>query len=477
MVGSCAATRQEKQRFMSQSAVTTQVKLPNLGENIESGDVVSVLVDVGDLVELEQGIVELETDKATVEVPSTAAGRVVEIHVQEGDSIQVGGLILTVEDATNATAPAAATTVAAPSAPEPPAATAPPPVPTAPSIPATTPGSVTASPAAPAPTPADTVSSNRVAGDGPGEPGNVPAGPSVRRLAREMAIDLASVQGSGKFGRITRDDVYRSTQQRGTLPAATSKDKGTPTAPAPDKGMEEGSDRWGPVRSERLSKIRLTIAERMLESVTTIPQLTNFDDADVTELEHVRKASKKDYAEAGVKLTSMPFVVKAVALALEKHPVVNASLEMENRKIIYKDYISVGIAVDTDRGLVVPVLRNLQNAGIPQIAKGLVGLSENARSGNYTVDDLRGATFTVSNLGAIGGTYSTPIINPPQVAILLVGRTRKMPAVVNNEVAIRDMMPLSLTYDHRLVDGAAAARFLNEIKGLLESPTRLLLAP
>ncbi len=233
----------------------------------------------------------------------------------------------------------------------------------------------------------------------------------------------------------------------------------------------------GPGALERLSKIRLTIAERMLESVTTIPQLTNFDDADVTELELVRKASKKDYAEAGVKLTSMPFVVKAVALALEKHPVVNASLEMENRKIIYKDYISVGIAVDTDRGLVVPVLRNLQNAGIPQIAKGLVGLSENARSGNYTVDDLRGATFTVSNLGAIGGTYSTPIINPPQVAILLVGRTRKMPAVVNNEVAIRDMMPLSLTYDHRLVDGAAAARFLNEIKGLLESPTRLLLAP
>ncbi len=248
MVGSCAATKKEKQRFMSQSAVTTQVKLPNLGENIESGDVVSVLVDVGDMVELEQGIVELETDKATVEVPSTAAGRVVEIHVQEGDSIQVGGLILTVEDSTNATAPAAATTVAAPSAPEPPAATAPPPVPTAPSIPAATPDSVTASPAAPAPTPAVTVSSNRVAGDGPGELGNVPAGPSVRRLAREMAIDLASVQGSGKFGRITRDDVYRSTQQRGTLPAATSKDKGTPTAPAPAKGMEEGSDRWGPVR-------------------------------------------------------------------------------------------------------------------------------------------------------------------------------------------------------------------------------------
>ena len=259
------------------------------------------------------------------------------------------------------------------------------------------------------------------------------------------------------------------------MPAAPSEDKDALTAAA--SAAEEGRDRWGPVRSERLSKIRLTIAERMLESLTTIPQLTNFDDADVTELEHVRRASKKDYAEAGVKLTSMPFVVKAVALALEKHPVVNASLEMENRKIIYKDYVSIGIAVDTDRGLVVPVLRNLQNAGIPQIAKGLVGLSENARSGNYTVDDLRGATFTVSNLGAIGGTYSTPIINPPQVAILLVGRTRKMPAVVDNEVAVRDMMPLSLTYDHRLVDGAAAARFLNEVKGLLESPTRLLLAP
>jgi pyruvate/2-oxoglutarate dehydrogenase complex dihydrolipoamide acyltransferase (E2) component len=191
----------------------------------------------------------------------------------------------------------------------------------------------------------------------------------------------------------------------------------------------------------------------------------------------VRRSSKKDYAEAGVKLTSMPFIIKAVALALEKHPVINASIDMESRQIIYKDYISVGVAVDTDRGLVVPVLRNLENAGIPQIAKSLVGLSENARSGNYTVDDLRGATFTISNLGAIGGTYSTPIINPPQVAILLVGRTRKMPAVVDDEVAIRDMMPLSLTYDHRLVDGAAAARFLNEVKGLLESPTRLLLAP
>jgi pyruvate/2-oxoglutarate dehydrogenase complex dihydrolipoamide acyltransferase (E2) component len=455
--------------------VTTQVKLPNLGENIESGDVVAVLVDVGDPVELEQGIVELETDKATVEVPSTAAGRVIEIHVKEGESIQVGGLILTVEEATNATTPAAVATAAAPSSPEPPAATAPPPSPTPPSIPVPTQASVPAPPAAPAPAPAMPVSSGRVAGDGPDEAGIVAAGPSVRRLAREMAIDLASVQGSGKFGRITRDDVYRSKQQHGAVPAAPSKEKGTP--PATAATAKEGSDRWGPVRSERLSKIRLTIAERMLESVTTIPQLTNFDDADVTELEHVRRASKKDYAEAGVKLTSMPFVIKAVALALEKHPVVNASLEMENRKIIYKDYISVGIAVDTDRGLVVPVLRNLQDAGIPQIAKGLVGLSENARSGNYTVDDLRGATFTVSNLGAIGGTYSTPIINPPQVAILLVGRTRKMPAVVNNEVAVRDMMPLSLTYDHRLVDGAAAARFLNEIKGLLESPTRLLLAP
>jgi pyruvate/2-oxoglutarate dehydrogenase complex dihydrolipoamide acyltransferase (E2) component len=288
-----------------------------------------------------------------------------------------------------------------------------------------------------------------------------------------MSIDLASIQGSGKYGRITRDDVYRSSQRRAAQPAALANDKGSSGA-APSG---EERDRWGTVRTERVTKIRMTIAERMLESVSTIPQLTNFDDADVTELEHVRRSSKKDYAEAGVKLTSMPFIIKAAALALEKHPVINASIDMENRQIIYKDYISIGIAVDTDRGLVVPVLRNLENAAIPQIAKGLVGLSENSRSGNYTVDDLRGATFTISNLGAIGGTYSTPIINPPQVAILLVGRTRKMPTVVDNEVAIRDMMPLSLTYDHRLVDGAAAARFLNEVKGLLESPTRLLLAP
>jgi pyruvate/2-oxoglutarate dehydrogenase complex dihydrolipoamide acyltransferase (E2) component len=480
---------------MSSFAVTTQVKLPNLGENVESGDVVSVLVDVGDVIELEQGIVELETDKATVEVPSTAAGRVVEVHVSEGDTIDVGGLILTVEDAGGDgaadQAASAATATDQPPAPEPPVSQPPvsqppvsqPPVsqppateppataPPAAAPPPTTAGHAPAAEAAPV-TPAPQTAPPTDVHGGPSDAGTVPAGPSVRRLAREMAVDLALIQGSGKFGRITRDDVHRFRQQQTAAPATAPAAAAQPAAPG-----QAGKDRWGPVRTERVSKLRMTIAERMLESVTTIPQLTNFDDADVTELEHVRRSSKKDYAEAGVKLTSMPFIIKAVALALEKHPVINASIEMENRQIIYKDYISVGIAVDTPRGLVVPVLRNLENAGIPQIAKGLVGLSENARSGNYTVDDLRGATFTISNLGAIGGTYSTPIINPPQVAILLVGRTRKMPAVVDDEVAVREMMPLSLTYDHRLVDGAAAAHFLNEVKGLLESPTRLLLAP
>ena len=215
----------------------------------------------------------------------------------------------------------------------------------------------------------------------------------------------------------------------------------------------------------------------MFESYSTIPQLTNFDDVDVTELERIRKDSKEDYASQGIKLTAMPFLIKAVASALKQYPVVNASIDVEANETIYKEYVNIGIAVDTDKGLIVPVLRDADHKNIPQIARALAQMSDAARSGSFTVDDLRGGTFTISNLGAIGGTYSTPIINPPEVAILLIGRSRTMPQYLDGELQPRLMMPLSLTYDHRIVDGAAAARFLNEVKGYLASPGRLLLAP
>ena len=240
---------------------------------------------------------------------------------------------------------------------------------------------------------------------------------------------------------------------------------------------DTATDDYGPIHVEKLPRIRKTIAHKMHESWTTAPRVTNFDDADVTELEHIRQSSKADYAEKGIKLTAMPFVIKAVAMALQEHPAINAVIDMQAEQIIYKHYINIGIAVDTDRGLVVPSLRGADQLSIPDIARSLASMAGKVRDGEFGLEDLRGSTFTISNLGAIGGTYSTPIINVPEVAILLIGRSRKMPVVVDDQVTIRLMMPLSLSYDHRLVDGATAARFLNEVIGYLEAPSRLLLAP
>ena len=231
------------------------------------------------------------------------------------------------------------------------------------------------------------------------------------------------------------------------------------------------------ISTEKMSKIRKTIAKQMHASWTNIPRVTNFDDADITDLEALRQSSKEDYAAQGLKLTTMPFLIKAVAMSLKTNPEVNASIDEANQQIIYKNYVNVGIAVDTDRGLLVPSLRAPDQSSIPEIARGLGTMAQNARESNFKLEDLRGSTFTISNLGAIGGTYSTPIVNVPEVAILLVGRSRKMPVVIDDEVKIRLMMPMSLSYDHRLVDGATAARFLNDVIGYLESPSRLLIAP
>jgi pyruvate/2-oxoglutarate dehydrogenase complex dihydrolipoamide acyltransferase (E2) component len=251
----------------------------------------------------------------------------------------------------------------------------------------------------------------------------------------------------------------------------------TSAAPAAPLPGTQDRDAWGPVRRETMSKIRKTIAANMVRSAFTIPHLTNFDDADITELERIRKGSVADYAGTNVKLTSLVFVMKAVALSLKQHPLLNASLDTESGEIIYKDYVNLGIAVDTERGLVVPVIRDVDKLTIPHIAQSLTLLAEKAKATQYSLEDLRGGSFTISNLGAIGGTYSTPIINYPEVGILLVGRSRKLPVVVEDRIEPRLMMPLSLSYDHRLVDGAAASRFLNEVIGYLESPGRLLLAP
>lgn len=453
----------------------TEVKLPNLGDGIDSGDVLELLVKEGETIAQDQGILEIETGKATMQVPSPTAGKVLKVHVAQGQTIPIGTVLLTLEGAAAASAApktAAPPKAAAPS-PAPKTAPAPPPAAATPP-PAPKPAPVSPPPKPPAPTPAPQppviqAEAQTTTLPEPTHDGSVSAGPAVRRFAREVGVDLARVAGSGPGGRITRDDVLAVVRQASQTAA---------TAPAGAKGSTATArDNWGPIRPEKMSKIRKTIAAKMHESWTTCPRVTNFDDADVTDLEKIRTSSKDDYAKKGIKLTSLPFVIKAVASALKNHPTINASVDLEHDQIIYKEYVNIGIAVDTERGLVVPSLRGADDLSIADIARALAQIADSVREGNFSVADLQGSTFTISNLGAIGGTYSTPIINTPEVAILLVGRSRKMPVVVDDQIAVRLMMPLSLAYDHRLVDGATASRFLNDVIDYLEAPSRLLLAP
>lgn len=449
------------------------VKLPNLGDGIKSGDVLEVLVKEGETIKKDQGIVEVETDKASVEVPSSHAGKVVKIHVKQGQSVEIGGVLLTIEASEGAAAPAAAKP-AAPAQPKAEAKPAETPKP-APAKPA--PAAEAPKPAAPKPVPPPapkpvTAAAPAVEEEAVVDESGVAAGPAVRRFAREVGVELRNVTGSGPGGRITRDDVLNAVRQSSHGARPTS------SAATATKSPSGESDAWGPVRVERMTKIRKTIANKMHESWTTCPRVTNFDDADITELERIRQVSKDDYAKAGIKLTSLPFIVKACAMALKNHPAINATIDTENEQIIYKEYVNIGIAVDSERGLVVPSLRGVDHMSIPDVARGIAGLADKVRDSNFGVDDLRGSTFTISNLGAIGGTYSTPIINHPEVAILLVGRARKLPVVMaDDKIEVRLMLPMSLSYDHRLVDGATAARFLNDVMSYLKSPGRMLLAP
>lgn len=458
-------------------------KLPDLGENIKSGDVVNVLVREGDVITANQPVAEIETDKAVVEVPSPQAGRVAKVHIKPGQTVPIGGVLITIETEVGAVSPAPPTAKSAPAAKPafvaPAQAPAPAAPPTASVIPtdstwstgaANASGSNGGAPLAPAPI-ATAVAEPQTRPAA--EP--IAAGPAIRRLARELGIDLAHVHGTGEAGRITRDDVV-SAVRNATGRAATGASGAAAARAATPPGATD-QDAWGTVRREKLTKIRKTIAANMVRSKNTIPHVTNFDEADVTELERIRKGSQQDYNQTNVKLTMTVFVMKAVAHALKMNPTLNATLDDEREQIIYKEYVNLGVAVDTERGLVVPVVRNVDRLTLPQVAYALTEVSSKARASQFSPDDLRGGSFTISNLGAVGGIYSTPIINHPEVAILLTGRARKLPVVVDDKIEARLMMPLSLSYDHRLVDGAAAARFLNDVIGFLQAPGRLLLAP
>jgi pyruvate dehydrogenase E2 component (dihydrolipoamide acetyltransferase) len=437
--------------------MSIEFRLPELGENIKSGDVVTVLVREGDVIAANDGVIELETDKAVVEIACPHPGKIIKVHVTKGQTLQVGQPVLTVDGEPAAKPPTA------PFKPEP-TATAQKPEPTA-----TAPAKKSE----------------------PLDAAVPPAGPEARRLARELGVELSQVSGSGKGGRITVEDVRAAAAGLGqpgrASPEAAAEGPAAQPATAegiaPQRGTREpavppgelGEDAYGPVRRERMSKIRRTIAAQMVKSAGTIPHVTNFDDADVTDLERMRKTIPPAYLGPTVKLTALPFAMKAVALALRQHPLLNASLDEEQQAIVYKQYVNVGVAVDTPRGLIVPVIRNVDQMGILQIARELTLLAARARSAEFGVDELRGGTFTISNLGAVGGTYSTPIINHPEVAILLLGRSRWRLSVFEGRIEGRLLMPLSISFDHRVVDGAAAGRFLNDVIDFLQSPGKLLL--
>ncbi len=406
-----------------------EFRLPELGEKIKSGDVIKVLVSPGDAVQQDQPVLEMETDKATFEVPSSVAGRIIQVHIKAGDKASVGQVILTVE---GEAVPKAEAAQPAPTQPEP----APAPKPeTAP----------------PTPPP------RQAAG---------PAAPSVRQFAREIGVDISKVPGSGPGGRISVEDVKKYAKQVMTALAAA------PAGAAPAAVELPDFARWGEIERQGLTGIRRKIAERMSLSWNAIPHVTQFDWADITELDERRRKLAPKAEKAGAKLTITAILIKIAAAALKVFPKFNASLDLARGEIVLKKYVHVGVAVDTERGLLVPVLRDADRRNIIQLAVELSQLSEKARAGKLGLEEMQGGTFTITNLGGIGGTHFTPIINFPEVAILGIGRARSEPSFTEKEGCCRPrlMLPLSLSYDHRLIDGADAARFLRWIVEAIEEP-------
>ncbi len=418
--------------------------LPDLGEGITEAQIIRLLVSDGDTVAEDQALMEVETDKAAVEIPSPFAGVAEKVHVEEGQTVNVGDVMVSFAAGNGDSA-----------------AVTEPPVPHA----AAPPAAAKATPEAGAP---------RVKTDASG---TVAAAPAVRKLARTLGVDLASVPGSGPGGRVVKADVEQAARGEVAQPVPTPTEVPMKVAPAPSSPPPGTAalDKWGPVRRAPLSQIRKTIANQMSRSVSTIPHVTHFDDADITELDRLRRGYASDPGDPERKLTLMPFVIKAVCQALRAFPEVNSSFDHEAGEIVYKEYISIGIAVDTERGLIVPVLREADRMDVLAISDALAVLAEKVRRTQFTVDELRGGTFTITNIGALGGRYATPIINHPEVAILGTGRSRREPVVVGDAIEARLILPLSLSFDHRVTDGAQAARFVSEITSLLENPVRLML--
>ena len=472
-----------------------EVRLPEISENVDSGDVTKVLVAQGDTVAVDQPLIELETEKAVFEVPSTAAGVVAEINLKPGDSVKVGGVIAKIEtEAKAGKSPptsepdSAAKTAEAPKppqrAPEPakaqsastPREVAPAPreSTSAPSRPAE-PVAARAS-AVPADEPtADSIRSTVVAvAKDSGAP--AAASPTVRRLARELGVDINQVRGSGPSGRISSEDVQNFAKSIITAATGDGGGKGAATgfAPAAARALPDFT-RYGDVERQPMSKVRALTARTLSYAWNSVAHVTQHDEADITVLEAARKKHAASVEAAGGKLTMTSILVKVCAAALKRFPDFNASIDMARGEIVYKHYYNIGIAVDTDRGLLVPVLREVDRKNLVALSVEVTQLAEKARTKHIMPDDMEGGSFTISNLGGIGGTSFTPIVNAPEVAILGVSRSAHKPVYNNGSFEARLMLPLSLSYDHRLIDGAAAARFLRWVCEALEDPILLAL--
>jgi pyruvate dehydrogenase E2 component (dihydrolipoamide acetyltransferase) len=436
-----------------------ELKVPDVG-NVAEIDVVDVLIKVGDKIVLEQTIATLETDKASMELPASAAGTVQQVFIKPGDKVSEGTLIATVmADAAEAASPEPAKTEPAPA----PAASAPPPAaPVAAAVPAPEPAPAPAQIAAPAPVPAASLAT-------------APAGalahasPSVRLFARELGVDIGKVKaGSGPKGRILKDDVknfVKKVMAEGVAVAGS----GIPPIPEVDFSA------FGEVEVQKLSKIKRLTGQNLSRNWLNLPMVTYHDEADITELEAFRTATNAEKGKDEIKLTVLLFIIKALVAAMKQFPSFNASLSSNGENLILKKYVNIGIAVDTPNGLVVPVLRDVNSKSINQLADELGALSALARQGKLMPADMQGGCMTISSLGGIGGTAFTPIVNAPEVAILGVTRAKMQPVWNGKEFAPRLMLPLDLTYDHRVIDGAEGARFMAAVKQNLSDIRRLLL--
>jgi len=422
-----------------------EFKLPDIGEGVHEGEITKWLVKAGDTITADQPMVEVMTDKATVEIPSPVTGVVDKLHAEEGQTLEVGKVLLTIREG-------GAKAEAKQEAPQQKAVEK-----TEKEVFKSAPKEVKAS-----------VDTDEAL------PFEILATPATRKLARDLQMSLKEVKGTGPHGRITKEDVQMAYEGHSAAAPRTSHPSATSTAVATRPSLPVVQK--GELKRIALKGVRKKIAEAMTHSKHTAAHFTYVEEVDMTEVARLRKSAAPEAEKRGIKLTFLPFIIKAVIPALEEFPFLNSSLDDEKQEIILKGDYNIGIATDTPNGLIVPVIKNADRKSLWEIASEIASLSDRAKNGKSQIEDLKGGTFTLTNAGSIGGVLATPIINHPEVAILGVNAIRKRPVVLNDEIVIRDMMYLSISVDHRVVDGADAARFMNRLIYFLSEPSRLVFA-